>query len=93
MTFRFVRQSEKKETTFDPEEAVLSLALQKARETAERQKEPSLVIGADTVVAYKGQILGKPEDEEDAVRMLRELSGESHMVYTGVAVVDTSPAE
>ena len=75
-------------TTSDPEEAVLSLALQKARETAEKQKEPSLVIGADTVVAYKGQILGKPEDEKDAVRMLRELSGESHMVYTGVAVVD-----
>lgn len=77
-------------TTSDPEEAVLSLSMQKAGEVAEKQKEPSLVIGADTVVAHKGKILGKPADKADAVRMLRELSGETHMVYTGVTVLDAA---
>lgn len=43
-----------------------------------------LVIGADTVVAYNGKILGKPRDKEDAVRMLTMLSGKTHEVYTGV---------
>ena len=46
-----------------------------------------LVIGADTVVAYDGQILGKPKDEEDAGRMLSLLSGNTHSVYTGITLV------
>jgi MAF protein len=46
-----------------------------------------LVIGADTVVAYENQILGKPKDEEDARRMLLMLSGKTHSVYTGVTFV------
>ena len=75
--------------TADPEEAVKALALQKALEAAERQTDPALVIGADTVVAFEGRILGKPAEEEDAVRMLKMLSGNTHMVYTGVAVIDT----
>lgn len=74
--------------TADPEKAVKILALQKAREVAERQKETALVIGSDTVVAYQGKILGKPADKADACRMLGMLSGNTHMVYTGVAVVD-----
>lgn len=45
-----------------------------------------LVIGADTIVALDGQILGKPEDEEDAARMLKLLSGRTHQVYTGVTL-------
>ena len=44
----------------------------------------TLVIGADTIVACDGEILGKPKAAEDAVRMLRLLSGRSHEVYTGV---------
>ncbi len=49
--------------------------------------EPLLVIGADTVVACGGVILGKPADQEDAKRMLRLLSGRKHEVYTGVALL------
>ena len=53
----------------------------------------AVVIGSDTVVASCGQILGKPKNAEDAFRMLKELEGTSHMVYTGVAVIDTVTGE
>ncbi len=46
-----------------------------------------VVIGSDTVVAAGGEILGKPVDEADAVRMLQMLSGSTHQVYTGVTLV------
>lgn len=48
--------------------------------------EDLLVIGADTIVALDGQILGKPADEGDAAKMLRLLSGRGHQVYTGVTL-------
>jgi len=47
-----------------------------------------LVIGADTVVALPGRILGKPSSAADAVKMLELLSGREHRVVTGLAVVD-----
>lgn len=82
-----------------PEEVVMELSKQKAEEVAamvssfgENHKEittPSdiLVIGADTVVAFDGKILGKPVDEVDAKRMLMMLSGNTHSVFTGVTLV------
>ncbi len=51
-----------------------------------QETEEYLVIGADTVVAYQGNILGKPRNEKHAEEMLRMLAGNSHEVYTGVAV-------
>lgn len=53
-------------------------------------KNDSLVISADTVVSIEGEILGKPKDEADAVRMLSLLSGKEHQVYTGVTLVWTN---
>src|SRR5512140_3837023 len=47
----------------------------------------AITIGCDTIVVVDGQVLGKPIDEEDAARMLRVLSGRSHLVMTAVAVV------
>ena len=82
-----------------PEEVVMELSKQKAEEVAamvssfgEEHKDittPSdiLVIGADTVVAYDGKILGKPVNEADAKRMLTMLSGNTHSVFTGVTLV------
>ena len=86
-------RGEEKLNTDKPEEAVKQLAVQKASEVAARQSEPALIVGADTVVAYRGKILGKPSGEEDAFRMLKMLSGNTHMVYTGVAVLDTETGE
>jgi septum formation protein len=69
----------------EPDEAVLRLAIAKAEVTT-RHHCGSWVIGADTVVAIHGRILGKPADEADAIRMLSDLSGKTHVVYTGIAV-------
>lgn len=69
-----------------PQEAVMSLALQKAQAVAAEHKE-AVVIGSDTVVALDGKILGKPHSEQEACEMLRSLSGRTHKVFTGVAIV------
>ena len=86
-------------TTNVPEDVVRELSRQKAEEVASGilayneahsdivTPQDILVIGADTVVAYDGQILGKPADEADAKRMLSMLSGNVHSVYTGVTFV------
>ena len=78
---------EEKITKTIPDEVVTELALQKAREVAKDREEPVLIIGADTVVAYQDEILGKPGDEKDAFRMLSMLQGKSHEVSTGVALL------
>ena len=52
-----------------------------------REKEVLLVIGADTVVACDGRILGKPKDAQDAMDMLEMLQGRAHEVYTGVTLM------
>ncbi len=52
-----------------------------------KQRPQDAVLGADTIVVVDGQILGKPADRADAVRMLRMLSGREHRVITGVALV------
>ena len=51
------------------------------------KNEKDIVIGADTVVAIDGKILGKPKDESDAFLMLKTLSGREHRVYTGVTLI------
>ncbi len=64
-----------------------TVALQKAQEVARRLKR-GIVVGADTEVILRGRIFGKPSSPADARRMLRDLSGKTHTVHTGVAIVD-----
>lgn len=76
---------------------VLRLAREKAEAVAastefqtlaERSAEPPVILGADTtVVAPSGEIIGKPENDSDAARMLRLLAGATHQVITGVALL------
>jgi nucleoside triphosphate pyrophosphatase len=75
-----------------PFDYVQRLALEKARKVADENAgqetdSATIYIGADTTVVIDGEMLGKPESEEDARRMLRLLSGRVHEVHTGVALV------
>ena len=69
---------------------VKSLSLQKASNISKKAGNDAIVIGADTVVEYDNNILGKPKDYNDAVRMLKMLSGNTHHVYTGFTIIRTS---
>jgi septum formation protein len=71
----------------DPVAYVQRLALQKARAVYLASAATSVVVGADTTVDLNGDILGQPIDDDDARRMLQLLSGTTHRVHTGVAVV------
>ena len=71
----------------DPLANVQTLALRKARDVSAKAKD-EIVVGADTEILVDGEVLGKPNDEGDAARMLSRLSGRTHQAITGVALVD-----
>lgn len=71
----------------NPEEVVKELSTMKAEDVALEVEGPAVILGADTVVAHGGRILGKPKDEEDAVKMIRSFAGDDHFVYTGVCII------
>ena len=74
-------------TSSVPGEVVMELSRQKAEDVAKDQEAGTLVIGSDTVVAVDGMILGKPQDHDDAARMIRLIEGRAPQVYTGVCMV------
>lgn len=69
-----------------PWEIVEELSCIKAMAVAKDHPD-KLVLGADTIVALDGEVLGKPKDEQDAYRMLSRLQGNIHQVYTGVTFI------
>ena len=73
---------------------VQELALLKAAAAAKQfvNDKEAIIIGADTIVVSGGKILGKPHDESEAFSMLKELSGNTHQVYTGYCVMRISDA-
>ncbi len=89
--FEFEVQVSKKEEIYmskQPDEIVKELSLLKAEDVADNiERKNVIVIGADTVVALDGKILGKPKSEEEAVYMIQQLQGRAHQVYTGVAIL------
>jgi septum formation protein len=92
--YRFEVQASAVPESRRPDEDPIRFATRLAREKAEEvfalqpaQVEPVMVLGADTIVVCDGEVLGKPVDAADAARMLLLLSGRTHQVITGVAVV------
>ncbi len=77
----------------EPQLYVQELAMFKAMSVVKRVGKDTLVIGADTIVVYNGEVLGKPKDREDAICMLKKLSGNVHYVYTGVCVARSNDAK
>ena len=84
-----VKTSDIDETVLDGEMAislVLRLALEKGMEISKKHPQ-ELIISADTIVVCDNQILGKPSDENDAIKMLTKLSARTHQVITGISLI------
>lgn len=79
------------ESTVDgetPEQLVMRLSKLKAKAVSQRLSDnEAVIIAADTVVAYKGQVLGKPKNDDDAFNMIKMLQGDTHEVYTGCTIL------
>lgn len=77
-----------------PRQIVEGLSERKAAAAAEKLQDVSprrgIVVGSDTIVVLDGKVMGKPSDEQEAERMLRELAGATHEVYTGVTCLRLS---
>lgn len=80
------QEEEKIEKQLSPKEVVKSLAYQKANSIA-KDHPNDLVIGSDTIVVINDEILGKPKDYNDAIRMLTLLQNNTHKVMTGVSLI------
>ena len=76
--------------TLKGEEIPLYISAKKAEAYKASMAENEMIITADTIVYDSGEVLGKPRDREDAVRMLRQLSGHAHEVITGVSIITKS---
>lgn len=68
---------------------VMSLAEGKASDVCKNIKGEAIIIGCDTIVSFNGKILGKPKDENEAFDMLKLLSGSTHQVYSGIAIINS----
>ncbi len=77
----------------DPAMDVVQTAQLKARAVAERVTGAKIIIAADTTVVVDGERLNKPADEVEARKMLRQLRGRTHQVYTGIVLLDTATGQ
>ena len=79
--------------SLQPQEIPVFLSKQKAEAYLSTLEEQVLLITADTIVWNETEVIGKPKDREDAIRMLRSLSGHEHQVVTGVCLTTTKKQE
>jgi septum formation protein len=92
--FRIVTSNAHEPNTGDsPAEIVIRNAMIKRDDVATHIDEPAIIIAADTLVFYEEHVLPKPVDLDDARRMIRLLSGKTHQVLTGLALIDTETAQ
>lgn len=85
-----VAKGEEITTKTKPDEIVQELSYQKAKEVFEAGNKDKVVVGADTMVAAEGKILGKPQNAENCKEMLKLIQNRVHQVYTGVTIMWTS---
>lgn len=71
----------------NPIQIAMSLAFEKAFWVSNHFENEEIIVGADTIVVYKNEVLGKPKDVEDAFKILNLLSGKTHYVITGVSII------
>jgi len=76
--------------TLQGEEIPVYISSKKASAYLDALKDDELLITADTIVWLDGRVLGKPADEKEACQMLRDLSGKTHQVITGVTLATTT---
>jgi septum formation protein len=87
VSFEVCATSVEEDTAGAPEEVVVRNALAKARAAQEQVGSERLVLGADTEVFLDGRVFGKPRDEADARAFMEALSGRTHEVFTGLALL------
>lgn len=91
LKFKVVKSNFKEyaDLRLNPHELTKKLSFEKAK-TVHKKHKNSIVIAADTIVAYSGKILGKPKGKKDAKKMLKFLSGNVHSIITGFTIIDGS---
>jgi len=82
-------KEDKTNNIFDFKQYAINSAFRKAEEVAARISKPSIVLGADTIVVLNNEVLHKPKDRIDAFNILKTLSNNTHVVYTGIALIDS----
>ncbi|NQV89297.1 MAG: septum formation inhibitor Maf [Parcubacteria group bacterium] len=91
LTFEQVASDYEEDMTLDmpPSELVKFLSKGKADSVA-KDFEDALVIAADTIVEFEGEIFGKPHTPENSFKMLSRLNGTTHSIITGMTIIDTA---
>ncbi len=69
---------------------VMNISEGKVADVRDKLKDDAVIIGCDTIVAFKNQVMGKPKSESEAFQMLTQLSGNTHQVYSGITVCNTA---
>ncbi|QAT39580.1 Maf-like protein [Clostridium sp. JN-9] len=72
---------------------VMNISEGKVADVKDKLKDDAVIIGCDTIVAFKNQVMGKPKSESEAFQMLTQLSGNTHQVYSGITVYNTADNE
>lgn len=72
---------------------VMDISEGKVLEIKNKLKDNAIIIGCDTIVAFKNEVMGKPKNELDAYNMLKQLNGNTHQVYSGITVYNTENNE
>ena len=97
MGYDFIVETSDKEGEIDaitpPDKFAIRCAINKAEDVFLRCGDGAVVLGADTIVCLNGKILGKPTDEENAIQMLKSLSGNTHEVITGYCIISSNMRE